>query len=278
MEEDEVSSFSHSPTRKRLIAELESLRSSQVIVLVDQGPQTPPALLRHFFDHIRDMHGRTMNRLDLVVWSTARTSQRAHRQDLDTARRLTALFREYTREFSVLVPHEAFGFGTLLAVAADQVLMHPMASLGKLADNTPLLSWQALSQLAEPEAMPMLRASFLNQVDAAQLAELEGFRTAFRQAVSEMGAQRVRRRSEWLETLCGALDDGTLACSLGRRHAKQLGVEVLSQNADVQKVMWQLYASYESAMAEHSLAVVESAGLAQVYEEGQWRCVVEKAH
>src|SRR5438128_1351792 len=44
--------------------------------------------------------------------------------------RLVTLIREYCGEFSVLVPHRAFSAGTLTALGADKVIMHPMGMLG----------------------------------------------------------------------------------------------------------------------------------------------------
>jgi Serine dehydrogenase proteinase len=44
--------------------------------------------------------------------------------------RLATLLREYCAEFCLLVPHHAFSAATLLALGADQVVMHPMGMLG----------------------------------------------------------------------------------------------------------------------------------------------------
>jgi hypothetical protein len=44
--------------------------------------------------------------------------------------RLVTLIREYCDEFNVLVPHNAFSAGTLCALGADKVVMHPMGMLG----------------------------------------------------------------------------------------------------------------------------------------------------
>jgi hypothetical protein len=44
--------------------------------------------------------------------------------------RLVTLIREYTDNFSVLVPHRAFSAATLTALGANHIVMHPMAMLG----------------------------------------------------------------------------------------------------------------------------------------------------
>lgn len=44
--------------------------------------------------------------------------------------RLMSLLHEYAEEVSLLVPHHAYSAGTLTALGADEVVMHPMGILG----------------------------------------------------------------------------------------------------------------------------------------------------
>ena len=44
--------------------------------------------------------------------------------------RLVTLIREFTKAFSVLVPHRAFSAATLTALGANKIVMHPMGMLG----------------------------------------------------------------------------------------------------------------------------------------------------
>jgi ClpP class serine protease len=46
--------------------------------------------------------------------------------------RIVNLIREYTKDFSVLVPHHAFSAATLVALGADKVIMHKMGCLGPI--------------------------------------------------------------------------------------------------------------------------------------------------
>jgi len=46
--------------------------------------------------------------------------------------RLVSLVREYTKSFAVLVPHKAFSAATLIALGADDILMHRMGCLGPI--------------------------------------------------------------------------------------------------------------------------------------------------
>lgn len=44
--------------------------------------------------------------------------------------RLVNLIREYSSHFAVLVPHRAYSAATVMALGADEVVMHPMGTLG----------------------------------------------------------------------------------------------------------------------------------------------------
>ena len=46
--------------------------------------------------------------------------------------RIVNLIREYTKEFTVLVPHHAFSAATLVALGADKIIMHKMGCLGPI--------------------------------------------------------------------------------------------------------------------------------------------------
>ncbi|MGA9314399.1 MAG: hypothetical protein WBV77_07210, partial [Solirubrobacteraceae bacterium] len=46
--------------------------------------------------------------------------------------RIVSLIREYTKSFAVLVPHRAFSAATLIALGADEIVMHRMGCLGPI--------------------------------------------------------------------------------------------------------------------------------------------------
>ena len=46
--------------------------------------------------------------------------------------RIVNLIRQYTKKFSVLVPHRAFSAATLIALGADEIVMHRMGCLGPI--------------------------------------------------------------------------------------------------------------------------------------------------
>ena len=46
--------------------------------------------------------------------------------------RIVNLIRQYTKKFAVLVPHRAFSAATLIALGADEIVMHKMGCLGPI--------------------------------------------------------------------------------------------------------------------------------------------------
>jgi hypothetical protein len=43
-----------------------------------------------------------------------------------------SLFREYTKSFNVLIPYRSYSAATLIALGADEIVMHPFAELGPI--------------------------------------------------------------------------------------------------------------------------------------------------
>src|SRR6266851_9536046 len=46
--------------------------------------------------------------------------------------RLVSLFREFAKSFSVLIPYRAYSAASLLALGADEIVMHPFAEMGPI--------------------------------------------------------------------------------------------------------------------------------------------------
>jgi hypothetical protein len=75
------------------------------------------------------------------AYDVLRGSRRVSRMDVvlstngglaSAARRFALLLREYSHQFTVLVPHRAWSAGTLLCLAADELVLGPMSELSPL--------------------------------------------------------------------------------------------------------------------------------------------------
>lgn len=78
--------------------------------------------VRHFIDQIDAIVGETS--VDVLINSTG--------GDALTAWKLMSVLRERFERIAVLVPLEAFSAATIFALGADEIVMHPHASLGPI--------------------------------------------------------------------------------------------------------------------------------------------------
>jgi hypothetical protein len=84
--------------------------------------QMAPDAVREFIDQLDAI--KDAKRIDILLHSTG--------GDGLTAWKLMSILRERFDEVSVLVPYMAFSAATLFALGADEIVMHPHASLGPI--------------------------------------------------------------------------------------------------------------------------------------------------
>src|SRR5437867_1569633 len=111
--------------RKETIRRLQVQRNSSVIAyLTSTRPNLEVSMamdvIRLFYEHLQ--HIGSCDKIDLFLHSNGGEGT--------VPWRLVTLLREYSRKFSVLVPHRAFSAATLTALGADSIVMHPMGMLG----------------------------------------------------------------------------------------------------------------------------------------------------
>jgi hypothetical protein len=115
--------------RLALIQKLEEMRKSRVICyLTSLRPNVPASMaedaVRVFFDHLLALPSRKVERLDVFLCSNGGSGT--------VPWRLVSLCREYAKSFNVLIPFRAYSAASLLALGADEIVMHPFAELGPI--------------------------------------------------------------------------------------------------------------------------------------------------
>ena len=115
--------------RVELIKRLEKLRGSSVIsFLTSLRPNVPSQMaedsVRVFFDHLTLLPARPVEKLDVFLCSNGGSGT--------VPWRLVSLFREFAKTFAVLIPYRAYSAASLLALGADEIVMHPFAELGPI--------------------------------------------------------------------------------------------------------------------------------------------------
>ena len=115
--------------RIALIKKIESIRGSSVITYLTSLRQNVPAQMaddavRVAFDHLLLLPSRPIEKLDMFLCSNGGVGT--------VPWRLVSLFREFAKSFGVLIPCRAYSAASLLALGADEIVMHPFAELGPI--------------------------------------------------------------------------------------------------------------------------------------------------
>ncbi len=115
--------------RLPLIRKIEELRGSAVICYLTSlrpnvSAQIAEDAVRVFFDHLAALPNRKVEKLDIFLCSNGGSGT--------VPWRLVSLFREFAKSFSVLIPYRAYSAASLLALGADEIVMHPFAELGPI--------------------------------------------------------------------------------------------------------------------------------------------------
>lgn len=116
-------------TRRPLIERIESMRGSKVICyLTSTRPNAQGAIgadaVREMVDHLLRLPQQPVERLDLFLMSNG--------GDGTVPWRLVPIFREYAKEFNVLIPFGAYSAATIMALGANEIVMHKFGAMGPI--------------------------------------------------------------------------------------------------------------------------------------------------
>ena len=103
--------------KRLLITYITSTRAGHDIQIADDAVPL-------IFQHLEANRERAENGVDLFIHSNGGSGT--------VPWRIVSLIRQYTERFAVLVPHRAFSAATLIALGADEIVMHKMGCLGPI--------------------------------------------------------------------------------------------------------------------------------------------------
>ena len=119
------------PERVELVKKIQDLRQSIVICyLTSLRPNVPSQMaddsVRVMFDHLLRVSQRPakIKKLDIFLASNGGSGT--------VPWRLVSLFREFAKSICVLIPYRAYSAASLLALGADEIVMHPFGELGPI--------------------------------------------------------------------------------------------------------------------------------------------------
>ena len=116
--------------RLALIDEIQTKRSNRLCVVYITSTRANHEIamaddvVRLLFDHLEAGRNEAKTGVDLFIHSNGGQGT--------VPWRVVSLIREYTENFAVLVPHKAFSAATLMAMGADEIIMHRMGNLGPI--------------------------------------------------------------------------------------------------------------------------------------------------
>jgi hypothetical protein len=218
--------------------------------------------VREFIDQV-DAIPPDQRAVDILVHSTG--------GDPLAAWKLMSLIRERFEHVAVLVPFMAFSAATLFALGADEIIMHPHASLGPIdpqitlpqkdgqvrrfayEDVTAFLRFLKTDVKIEdqPQVATVSNALF-STVDpvfiggakrASELSADIGERLLLTHMKSQEDKTRARQIAENLNKSFFAHGD-----AVSRTRARELNLAVAKEDTDLEKLMWEAFAGLESYM------------------------------
>ena len=218
--------------------------------------------VREFIDHL-DALPAAMKQVDVLVHSTG--------GDALAAWKLMSILRERFEQVSVLVPFMAFSAATLFALGADEIVMHPHASLGPIdpqitipqpGGNMRMFAYEDVgaflrflsseAKISDPKHISAVIDRLFSVVDpvhvgaakrASELSSSVGERLLLLHMKGQKGKARAKQIAENLNKSFFAHGD-----AVSRRRARQLDLKVAADDKSLEKLIWEAYLGLESYM------------------------------
>ena len=250
------------PERIALYRQIETLRGKPLIVYVtsireNAIGQIAQDAVSELLNQLQSLP-RNIEDLDLLVVSNG--------GDGTVAWRIVSLIRERVRRFSILVPHAAFSAATLIALGANEIVMHPHGNLGPTdpqitnvkkgiqfgtEDLQAFLKF-AKEQVGLSDQIPLrdLFLKFSEEVGfvgigvaarGTQLSTSVGEKMLLMHMTDTDGKQTARAISEALNTKY--FHHGY---PLSRSEAKEIGLPLAEPNQVLEDLLWSVWKDLES--------------------------------
>lgn len=206
------------------------------------------------------------NRVDVLVVSNG--------GDPTVAWRIITMLRERFDSVAVLLPYTAYSAATLLALGADEIVMHPFSNLGPV-DPQLTYTRPGPTDDSNPTVIKFGSEDLLNYFEFLRedvgISDQEELQSAFDLLGKDIGAVPigVAKRSSQLsfsmgEKLLGLhMDDENEARTIteslnksfyhhgypvGRSEAKEIGLPVKRPDEDLERLIWEVWKSVEKEM------------------------------
>ena len=253
--------------RKKLYEDLENIRKRPIITYVTSirpgcSAQMAQDVLPLFIKQINALD--ESDSIDLLIISNG--------GDPIVSWRIISLLREKFSKVSVLIPYTAYSAATLLALGADEIIMHPFGNLGPL---DPQLSFPdqngGLKTISYEDII-----KYIEFVKDTGITDQELIQKSFEKLTSEIPPTLIgfAKRSSQLGLTMGQKllethmndQNKTKVISetlntkfyhhgypLARKEAKEIGLPIANSNKKVESIMWSIYEDYMDEMKFNNL-------------------------
>lgn len=192
--------------------------------------------------------------------------------DPTVAWRIITMLRERFDKIGVLVPYAAYSAATLLALGADEIIMHPFSNLGPV---DPQLTYIRKDEKGRPEKIQFGTEDLRHYLEFVKMdvgiSDQEQLERAFEMVCKDVGAIPIgiAKRSSYLAISMGEkllslhMKDQTRIKAIvealnksfyhhgypvGRKEAKEIGLPIVEPDDDMEKLMWAIWKDIEEEM------------------------------
>jgi len=275
--------------RQKLIEKIEKLRNSKVLVyFVTDRPiikaQIASDAIRWIYDHLQAMNkNQKVGKIDLYLYSKGGS--------LETPWPIISVLREYCTTLNVLIPFKAFSATTLIAIGGDKIFMSRKGELGPIdpqmieqqqgkgppgtGPTQKVMSTEDVSSyisfikdkvgITDQNALAALTKSLADTLTPTTLGQVNRVYSHIRTVARKMlSLVRPVMSTSKIQAVIESLTEKTYihGHSIGREEAKQMGLQVVDMDNELEKLCWDLYLDYEKEMKidsfPHPLAYFDS--------------------
>ncbi len=254
--------------RKALYQKIEETRNHPLITYVTSirpglsGNMAGDAI-EHIIDQIR-LIPKSQEEIDFLIISNG--------GDPITSLRIISLLRERFKKISVIIPYVAYSAATILALGADEIIMHPYSNLGPV---DPQLTVSKQADNGQPSQIQFSSEDIRNYIEFVKsdvgITDQDHLTTAFNALAKEVGPLPIgsAKRSQQLslslseKMLETHMDDKSKATAIsralnssyfhhgyavGRTEAKNIGLNVVYPDEVLEEFMWDVWSDYSKEM------------------------------
>lgn len=249
-------------SRKKLYKELENIRKRPLITYVTSirpgcSAQMAQDVLPLFIKQINSIE--STDAIDLMIISNG--------GDPIVSWRIVSLLREKFKKVSVLIPYTAYSAATLLALGADEIIMHPFGNLGPLDPQLSFADEKGKVKTISYEDI----TKYIEFVKDTGITDQELLQKSFERLTSEIPPTLIgfAKRSSQLGLTMGQKllathmndENKTKIISetlntkfyhhgypLARKEAKDIGLPIANSNKKIEELMWKIYEDFTEEM------------------------------